>query len=68
MITIQLTEAEAARIFYALSAEAVEHHSKMRHEIKNGALSAASGRLQIIHETALDECMAVVRKIEDASR
>lgn len=67
MITIQLTEAEAARIFYALSAEACEHHARAQHEIKNGALSAASGRLQIIHEEARAECMAIVRKIEDAS-
>lgn len=67
MITLQLTEAEAARIFYALSAEASEHHSRMRNEIKNGALSAASGRLQIIHEEARNECMAIVRKIEAAA-
>lgn len=67
MITIQLTEAEAARVFYALSAEAQEHHMRARAQITEGALSAASGRLQIIHENARDECLSVVRKIEAAS-
>jgi hypothetical protein len=64
MITIQLTESEAARICYALEAEASESNRRAWDEKKNGALSVASGRLQMINEAARDESLGIVRKIE----
>lgn len=64
MITLNLTEAEAARICYALEAEATESNRKAWAEKKNGALSVASGRLQMIHEAARDEALGIVRRIE----
>ncbi len=66
MITITLTEAEAARIAYLLEAEAIENNRKAWDEKANGALSVASGRLQMIHEAARNEAMGIVRRIEQA--
>ena len=64
MITLQLTEAEAARICYALQAEAQESNRKAWQEKTLGQFNVASGRLQMIHEAARDEALNVVRKIE----
>lgn len=64
MITLQLTEAEAARICYALEAEASENSRRAYAEKNNGALSVASGRAQMLHEAARDEALTVVRRIE----
>ena len=64
MITITLTEAEAARICYALAAEASESNRKAWSEKRKGTLSVASGRLQLIHEAARDEALGIVRRIE----
>lgn len=66
MIMISLSEAEAARICYALAAEAAESSRNALAERNNGALSAASGRLELLHESARDEALAIVRKIEGA--
>jgi hypothetical protein len=65
MITLTLTESEAARICYALEAEANEANRRAWDEKKNGALLVASGRLQMIHEAARDEALRVVRRIEE---
>lgn len=65
MITLHLTESEAARIAYALEAEAAENNRKAWDEKKNGAFSVASGRAQILHETARDEALGIVRRISE---
>lgn len=64
MITLNLTEAEAARVCYALQAEAQESNRLAWKEKQEGALSVASGRLQMIHEAARDEALGIVRQIE----
>lgn len=66
MITLTLTEAEAARISYAIEAEAQRYHLIARNEIENGALSVSSGRAQLLAEEARNELLGVVRRIEEA--
>lgn len=68
LITISLTEAELARICYALEAEADAANKKAWYEKKNGDLSVSSGRLQVIHENSRDEALAIVRKFEEVIR
>lgn len=63
-ITLQLTEAEAARIAYLLEADAQESNRKAWEEKTNGDLSAASGRRQAIYEANRSEALAIVRKID----
>lgn len=64
MITIMLTEAEAARICYALEGEAAQYSRQIRDEINNGAFSAWSGGIQRVLENGRDECMGIVRRIQ----
>lgn len=64
MITLTLTEAEAARVYYVMQAEASEYSRKIYAEKREGALSAASGRAQMLLEAGRDECLAIARKVD----
>lgn len=63
MITLTLTEAQAARICYAMEREADEANRLAHAERKDGALSVQSGRTQALYEAARDEALAIVRAV-----
>jgi len=66
MIMLQLTEAQASRIAYAMQREAAEYSLQINNIRRHGALTIASGRNEVIAINGRDECLAIAKAIDIA--